>query len=105
MFREVRGLRERLVTPGAFEWLVAVMHPLMDSKSPHDGEPLSASRVITFVRLWGLGQSQNRHLRRGTHSLVCAVACVVATLQPLRNTVDKPRIDVDGVLYATAQRN
>ena len=57
VFREIGRLGERLVTLRALERLVPVVHPLVYRKSPHDGKPLSASRMIAFVRLWGFGQS------------------------------------------------
>lgn len=71
VFREIRRLRKRFVALGALEWLIAIVHPLMDCKSPHDGKPLSASQVITFVRLWRFGQSQDHHPLGGVHTLLC----------------------------------
>ena len=70
MFREIRRLGERLVTLGTLKWLVPVVHPLMDRKSPHDGKPLSASRVITLVRLWGLSTTRSLSLGE-VRTLLC----------------------------------
>ena len=71
MFREVRRLGECLITPRTLEWLVAIVHPFMDREGPHYSEPLPASRVITFVRLWSLV-----NLRISIRSVTYALSCV-----------------------------
>ena len=71
MLREVRRLGECLITPRALEWLVAVVHPFMDREGPHDSKPLPASRVITFIRLWGLVNH-----KISIHSETYALSCV-----------------------------
>lgn len=103
VFRKIRRFRERLIALRALERFVAVMHSFVNRESPHNGKPLPASGMITFVRFWWSGQHQVLRQSDDTYFLAYAVACVAVVLQLLRIAVGKPHIDEDGVPCETVE--